>query len=132
MKSDNISYRYDVEKMELVFKNEKIDNPRKALDFLLDKYWWEKKQPIQYAPVTPAAYDGAKMTTFNDEPLSFTKLKDEAVNGSEQPTYLSLLNGMAGILFADEKEEYEIKIRKATNLTDKQRDALLSNLKQMR
>lgn len=95
---------------------------------------FEKLDNIVFVAPTEASYDGSRLPKgyAADEPLSFDRLKNEAANASTQPTYLSLLNGMAGILFADEKEEYEIKIRKATNLTDKQRDALLSNLKQMR
>jgi hypothetical protein len=43
MKSDNISYRYDEEKMAFLLEKEQIGNPRRALDFLLDKYWWEHR-----------------------------------------------------------------------------------------
>lgn len=48
------------------------------------------------------------------------------------PTFQSLLNGMADLLFADDKNEYELKIRSAIHLTDKQRELLLNNLRNLR
>ena len=85
---------------------------------------------IGVAKIDPAGIK--RQVSIPDQPLSFDKIKQELAEEDLKPTYLSLLNGMAGILFADEKEEYEIKIRKATHLSDKQRDALLNHLKQMR
>ena len=65
MKSDNISYRYDEEKMAFLMDREKLDNPRKALDFLLDKYWWEKK--FNGTPIIPA------QNQLGKEPISLPK-----------------------------------------------------------
>lgn len=43
-------------------------------------------------------------------------------------TFQELLNGMAGIQFSDDKEDYAVKINAATHLSDKQRNLLLTNL----
>lgn len=43
-------------------------------------------------------------------------------------TFQELLNGMADIQFSDDKEDYAEKIRKATHLSEKQRNLLLTNL----
>ncbi len=48
-KSPNTSIRYDIEKVDLVKSNENIDTIQKVFNFLLDKYWWEKKLPKDYS-----------------------------------------------------------------------------------
>jgi hypothetical protein len=60
----------------------------------------------------------------NDEPLSFDKMNQQA----GLPSFQDLLNGMADVHFADEKEDYAEKIRSATYLSEKQQNLLLSNL----
>lgn len=52
---------------------------------------------------------------------------DEMPNNN-LPTFQSLLNDMAGLQFADEKEDYAEKIKKATNLSEKQINLLLTSL----
>ena len=66
------------------------------------------------------------------EELSFDKLRVEFEEQDSKPTYLSLLNGMGKLLFADERDEYAEKIKAATYLTEKQQNDLLNHLKQMR
>lgn len=70
MKSNNISYRYDTEKMRFLMEAEKIDNPRKVLDFLLDKYWWEKKFGVN--PVLEAQKTTVKDLTNNPPKTNYT------------------------------------------------------------
>lgn len=42
-KSKNISIRFDEDKTSFALSEEKIEKHQKLVDFLLDKYWWEKK-----------------------------------------------------------------------------------------
>lgn len=62
------------------------------------------------------------------EPIKPNRIQSQ----DDLPTFQSLLNGMASLLFADDKNEYELKIRSATHLTDKQRELLLNNLRNLR
>lgn len=87
----------------------------------------EAVEKIQYA-APPKVFDAPKLTNVQDEPLSFNKMKQQA----ELPTFQSLLNGMASLVFADDKEEYEHKIHAATHLSDKQRELLFTNLRNLR
>lgn len=48
-KTKNISIRFDLDKVGFVMGEEKIEKHQKLVDFLLDKYWWEKK--IAFNPV---------------------------------------------------------------------------------
>jgi len=64
----------------------------------------------------------------HDEPLSFAKMEQDIVYRQSLPSFQDLLNGMADVQFADEKEDYAAKIKKATHLSEKQRNLLLTNL----
>jgi hypothetical protein len=56
--------------------------------------------------------------------------KDQLTTISDAPTFQDFLNGMEKLYFPDEKEEYALKIRAATHLSEKQRNLLLANLRQ--
>ena len=45
-KSKNISIRFDEEKTAFALLEEKIEKHQKLVDFLLEKYWWEKKMGV--------------------------------------------------------------------------------------
>lgn len=88
----------------------------------------EVVEKIQYA-APQKEYDSPRLPpTMQDEPLSFGKLRQQ----TELPTFQSLLNGMADLVFADDKEEYAHKIHAATHLSDKQRELLFNNLRNLR
>lgn len=80
---------------------------------------------IQYS-APKEVYDAPKKHNINDEPLSFDKINQ--TTESKEPSFQELLNGMAKIIFADEKNEYAEKIHSCKNLTDKQRQILLNSL----
>lgn len=88
---------------------------------------------LDQVPLLPpqTAYDAPKLAqNFKaDEPLSFDKLSQEQAVKPHLPTYMGLLNGMNGVIFADEKEEYAQKIMAATHLSQKQIEALLAHLR---
>ena len=42
-KTKNISIRFDEDKVAFAMAEEKIESHQKLVDFLLEKYWWEKK-----------------------------------------------------------------------------------------
>lgn len=67
-------------------------------------------------------YDAPKYKPIFDEPLQYKK------SVGHQVTFQELLNGMSGLQFSDDKEDYAEKIRKATHLSEKQIKLLLSNL----
>ncbi len=52
---------------------------------------------------------------------------DDSVE-NDLPTFQDLLNGMVGLQFSDDKEDYAQKINAATHLSEKQRNLLLTNL----
>jgi hypothetical protein len=88
----------------------------------------EAVEKIQYA-APQKEYNSPKLPpTMQDEPLSFGKQRQQ----TELPTFQSLLNGMADLVFADDKEEYAHKIHAATHLSDKQRELLFNNLRNLR
>jgi len=70
-----------------------------------------------------AAY---QFETANTEPIKKSSWDEQPNEGLT--TFQELLNGMANIQFSDDKEDYADKIRKATHLTEKQRNLLLTNL----
>lgn len=76
-------------------------------------------------------YNGPKLPDNfkGDEPLSINRSKQEETQTGQLPTYMSLINGMAKVVFADEKDEYAQKILAATHLSQKQIDALLAHLR---
>lgn len=80
---------------------------------------------IQYS-APKEIYDAPKKPNIQDEPLSFNKLRETIEN--KEPSFQELLNGMAGILFTDEKNDYAQKIHACKNLTDRQRQTLLNSL----
>lgn len=69
-----------------------------------------------------AAY---KIETVKTEPIKKSSWDEPQ---SDLVTFQELLNGMVGIQFSDEKEDYAEKIRKATHLSEKQINLLLTNL----
>lgn len=49
-KTNPTSIRFDSDKFDFVKGTEKLGTAQKVVDFLLDKYWWEKK--VGQAPAT--------------------------------------------------------------------------------
>lgn len=71
----------------------------------------------------------------NGQPEAFAGvLKTDRVKGSnisadpKEPNFKELMNGMANIHFADEKDEYAQKIRSNKTISEKERQILLSSL----
>lgn len=82
---------------------------------------------VNYGQV-PTILDAPRPKQLNDEPFSFDKMKREAIQSQSLPSFQDLLNGMANLAFADDKEDYAERINDATHLTEKQRTLLLTNL----
>ena len=55
-------FRFNKEKMDFVLEREKITSPQKALNFLLDKYWWENREPITVEPKIVVDYAPKPLT----------------------------------------------------------------------
>jgi len=49
-------------------------------------------------------------------------------NEAKEPTFKELMNGMANIHFADDKNDYALKIQTNKSITEKERQILLSSL----
>lgn len=79
--------------------------------------------------VVPTILDAPRNNNLvHDEPLSFQKMKQEAVFNQSLPSFQDLLNGMSNLAFADDKEDYAEKIKDASHLSEKQRNLLLTSL----
>lgn len=146
MKTKPIGVRFDPEKLDFIKSQEKVKTNQQVVDFLVNKYWWENKVPTPTHKESPPlhlkeedgkvvyatpqeVYDAPKLPAgfSGDEPLSFAKMEQQMTGGD---SFQELLNGMAGLVFPDEKEEYERKIRSAKHLSPKQINLLLQNLRQ--
>lgn len=74
-KTNPTSIRFDSEKFDFVKESEKLQTAQKVVDFLLDKYWWDKRN-VQYATVTPNSFDGGKIgKNVKDESLQWEEPK---------------------------------------------------------
>lgn len=97
-KSKNISIRFDEEKTAFALLEEKIEKHQKLVDFLLDKYWWEKKIGIN--PVLERAIDNKKDVSEKRVGSKAAQVKQEAKK------YADMLDGESLI---------DYKIRKSEN-----------------
>lgn len=108
-KGDNKSIRFDEKKYELICAEEKLESPQQVVDFLVDKYWWEKKignpPTLERQPEPKAAQSAPE-----EKPI--------AVNTVPKKEYFQLLNDAR--IGQMDMEEF-----KKANLTMQQKDLLL-------
>lgn len=104
-KSKNISIRFDEEKTAFALLEEKIEKHQKLVDFLLEKYWWEKKIGIN--PVSERNSESKKDLS---EKKKFSKpdseVKQESASKNKENKYPDMLKGESLI---------DYKIRKSEN-----------------
>jgi hypothetical protein len=84
-KTDPIGVRFDKDQLQLVLEKEKLSSPQKVVNFLLEKYWWEKKMLPQSVP---AGIDGSKWKETNN-----VNPKHETPNLGSSEAYIEELKG---------------------------------------
>lgn len=142
-----VGVRFDPEKLEFIKTRERLKSNQQVVDLLVNKYWWEFKVPSATHKESPPLhlkdgdgngvvyaaprkeYDSPKLQDgfSEDEPLSFAKIEKSMTTNTS--LFQQYLNGMADLVFPDDKEDYERKIRADRNLTEKQITLLIKNLR---
>lgn len=88
-KGDNKSIRFDEKKYELVCSEENLETPQQVVDFLVDKYWWEKR--IGFKPEELPTNGRQEAPTEEKKEKKETKTKGEAPDPSNKGAMLKWL-----------------------------------------
>lgn len=123
-KTRNHSVRFEQSEFDFIRKREKLTTAQSVVSFLMDNY-------IKIYKVEKKSIFLVEEEPKDNTPKSNGLLTDESYQrdtDDEKVTFQDLLNGMVGLEFPDDKQEYALKIKAATHLKDHETKLLLTNL----
>lgn len=92
-KSNPVSVRFDLEKVEFVKTAENLKTSQNVVDFLLDKYWWERKSLVVAAEAPK--FEPIKKTGVTKEKEEKPKKEaDTGANNAYLQRRMNLKNGI--------------------------------------
>lgn len=117
------SVRFDEEQLTFFMEKEGIATKQKAVDFLLNQYWWARNIGVQIQELpTYAAYQ------HPDPPAPKTTKQPDAIRHPK--TVAEYLTEISNCEFPDEYKKLWSEIASQPHLTEKQKSLLKLNMNQ--
>lgn len=131
-KTKPYAVRFDIEKFDFFMSREKLKTAQQLVDHFLNGYWWQwkvAKPTHKDVPPVNTMQDSFKgiLPHENGESTAISHTTKQAL-GIER-SFQQFMNEIPDLQYEDEFKKFAAEIEAATNISRKQKDLLLTNMR---